>query len=128
MFSDELMEAVFEENVTEDLIREAIRSGTLSRQLTPVFVGSAYKNIGVQPVLDGVNQYLPAPIEIENVALDLDQDEKEVLLEKRSGRAFSRPCIQIGGHTVRAVNISQDISGFYRKGGTTLLSLVPGKR
>jgi elongation factor G len=86
MFSDELMEAVFEENVTEDLIREAVRSGTLSRQLTPVFVGSAYKNIGVQPVLDGINQYLPAPIEVENVALDLDQDEKEVLLENDPDR------------------------------------------
>jgi len=86
MFSDELMEAVFEENVTEDLIREAVRSGTLSRQLTPVFVGSAYKNIGVQPVLDGVNQYLPAPIEVENVALDLDQDEKEVVLENDQDR------------------------------------------
>jgi elongation factor G len=86
MFSDELMESVFEENVTEDLLREAIRSGTLSRQLTPVFVGSAYKNIGVQPVLDGINQYLPAPIEVENVALDLDQDEKEVFLENDPDR------------------------------------------
>jgi elongation factor G len=86
MFSDELMESVFEENVTEDLIREAVRSGTLSRQLTPVFVGSAYKNIGVQPVLDGINQYLPAPVEVENVALDLDQDEKEVLLENDPDR------------------------------------------
>jgi len=86
MFSDELMESVFEENVTEDLIREAIRLGTLSRQLIPVFVGSAYKNIGVQPVLDGINQYLPSPIEVENVALDLDQDEKEVLLENDPDR------------------------------------------
>ncbi len=86
MFSDELMESVFEENVTEDLIREAVRSGTLSRQLTPVFVGSAYKNIGVQLVLDGINQYLPAPVEVENVALDLDQDEKEVLLENDPDR------------------------------------------
>ncbi len=86
MFSDELMEAVFEENVTEDLIRDAVRSGTLSRQLTPVFVGSAYKNIGVQPILDGINQYLPAPIEVENVALDLDRDEKEVLLENDPDR------------------------------------------
>ena len=86
MFSDELMEAIFEERVTEDLICEAVRAGTLSRQLTPVFVGSAYKNIGVQPVLNGVNKYLPAPIEGENVALDLDQDEKEVLLENDPDR------------------------------------------
>jgi elongation factor G len=49
-------------------------------------VGSAYKNIGVQPVLDGINQYLPAPVEVENVALDLDQDEKEVLLENDPDR------------------------------------------
>ncbi len=81
MFSDELMEAIFEESVTEDLIYKAVRAGTLSRQLTPVFVGSAYKNIGVQCILDGVNRYLPAPTEVQNVALDPDQDEKEILLE-----------------------------------------------
>ena len=81
MFSDELMEAVLEDNVREDLIYDAVRKGTVSRKLTPVFMGSAYKNIGVQPVLDGVNQYLPGPGEVENVALDLNNDEKEVHLE-----------------------------------------------
>jgi elongation factor G len=81
MFSDELMEAIFEEKVTGDLIHEAVRAGTLSRQLTPVFLGSAYKNIGVQPVLDGINQFLPAPTDVKNMALDLDHDEAEVPLE-----------------------------------------------
>jgi len=81
MFSDELMEAIIEDRVSEDLIYQAVREGTLSRKLTPVFMGSAYKNVGVQLILDGVNQYLPAPAEVENVALDLDQDEKEVSLE-----------------------------------------------
>jgi elongation factor G len=81
MFSDELMEAVLEDRVSEDLICQAVREGTLSRKLTPVFMGSAYKNVGVQLVLDGVNQYLPAPDEVENVARDLGQDEKEVSLE-----------------------------------------------
>ena len=81
MFSDELMEAILEDRVSEDLIYQAVREGTLSRKLTPVFMGSAYKNVGVQLVLDGVNEYLPAPDEVENVALDLDQDEKEVSLE-----------------------------------------------
>ena len=84
MFSDELMEAIFEDSVTQDLIHKALRKGTLSRQLTPVFIGSAYKNIGVQPILDGVNRYLPDPEEIESVALDLDNDEKEVRLESDS--------------------------------------------
>ncbi len=81
MFSDELMEAVLEDRANEDLICQAVREGTLSRKLTPVFIGSAYKNVGVQLVLDAVNQYLPAPDEVENVALDLDQDEKEVSLK-----------------------------------------------
>lgn len=81
MFSDDLMEAVFDDRVTEDLIHEAVRKATISRMLTPVFLGSAYKNIGVQLVLDGVNQYLPSPAEARNVALDLDMDEAEVVLQ-----------------------------------------------
>ena len=81
MFSDELMEAIFEEAVTEELIFEAVRKGTISRLLTPVFLGSAYKNIGVQTVLDAINRYLPDPADITNTALDLDRDEEEVTLE-----------------------------------------------
>jgi len=84
MFSDELMEAILEDRVTEELIHEALRKGTISRELTPVFIGSAYKNIGVQPLLDSVINYLPSPMDIENRALDMDQEEKEVAL-------FSKP-------------------------------------
>ncbi|MBU0732927.1 MAG: elongation factor G [Proteobacteria bacterium] len=81
MFSDDLMEAIFENSVTEDLIHAAVRNGTISRLLTPVFLGSAYKNIGVQAVLDGVNRYLPSPADAKNMALDLDKGEAEVPLE-----------------------------------------------
>ena len=81
MFSDDLMEAIFEEAVTEDLIFDAVRKGTISRLLTPVFLGSAYKNIGVQLVLDSINRYLPNPAETINTALDLNRDEEEVTLE-----------------------------------------------
>ncbi|MCG6879871.1 MAG: elongation factor G [Deltaproteobacteria bacterium] len=81
MFSDDLMEAIFEETATEELIWDAVRTATISRSLTPVFLGSAYKNIGVQTALDGVTRCLPSPMEISNKALDLNQDEKEVTLE-----------------------------------------------
>jgi len=81
MFSDELMEAIFDDSVSEDLIYDAMRKGTLSRKLTPVFLGSAYKNIGVQAILDGINKYLPDPSEVENTALDLDHDENEETLD-----------------------------------------------
>ena len=79
MFSDELMEAILEGQVTEALIRSAVRHGTLSLQLTPVLVGSAYKNKGVQPLLDGVIDYLPMPTDITNEAIDLDGDDEALV-------------------------------------------------
>ncbi|MBC2713451.1 MAG: elongation factor G [Desulfosarcina sp.] len=81
MFSDELTEAVLEETpITEEMVIDAVRKGTLERQITPVFMGSAYKNKGVQPLLDAVNQLLPCPADVGNQALDLDHDEAEVTL------------------------------------------------
>jgi elongation factor G len=78
MFSDELMEAILEEKVDEDQIHVAVRDGTLSMDLTPVFMGSAYKNKGVQPLLDAVIAYLPAPTDIKNMGVDLSNDEAEL--------------------------------------------------
>ena len=83
MCSDELMEAMLEDSVTPELIRDAVRKGTISLELCPVFMGSAYKNKGIQPLLDGVVSYLPNPTEVQNIALDLDDNEKEVVLESR---------------------------------------------
>ncbi len=79
MFSDELMEALLEseEDVDVDLIYEAVRKGTLALEFTPVFMGSAYKNKGVQLLLDAVGKYLPCPTDVENMALDLSKDEEE---------------------------------------------------
>ena len=80
MFSDELAEAYFEGNVSKDLLVSAIRTGCIAEKFVPVFVGSAYKNKGVQLLLDGVASYLPDPTEVKNVALDLNNSEKEVEL------------------------------------------------
>ena len=80
MFSDELMEAVLEERETEDMIYEAIRRGTVARELTPVLMGSAYRNKGVQPLLDAVVRYLPDPSEVDNFALDLNNNEAKIKL------------------------------------------------
>jgi elongation factor G len=80
MFSDELTEALLEDRATEDLIHAAVRKGTISRKLTPVFLGSAYKNKGVQPLLDGVVRYLPNPADVENTALSLETEGEVVKL------------------------------------------------
>ncbi len=81
VFSDQLTEAVLEEQeITQDMIIAAVRTGTLTRQLTPVFMGSAYKNKGVQPLLDAVTKLLPCPSDVENEALDMDNDGTPVIL------------------------------------------------
>ena len=81
MFSDELTEAVLEESpIPAEMLIEAVRKGTLERKITPVFMGSAYKNKAVQPLLDAVTQLLPCPADVSNQALDLDQDEAQVTL------------------------------------------------
>ncbi len=81
MFSDQLTEAVLEEQeITQDMIISAVRMGTLTRKLTPVFMGSAYKNKGVQPLLDAVTKLLPCPYDVKNEALDMNNDETPVIL------------------------------------------------
>ena len=81
MFSDELAEAFLEGSETPEMIRAAVRAGTIAEQLVPVFVGSAYKNKGVQLLLNGVVDFLPDPSEVKNVALDLDDNEKPHLVQ-----------------------------------------------
>ncbi len=68
-FDDELTETYLEDEsaVTPEMIRRALRSGTLSGRLTPVLAGSAFKNKGVQPLLDAIVDYLPSPLDIPPV-------------------------------------------------------------
>lgn len=80
---DDEMAEVFlaEEEPSVDLIKSSLRRQTVARKIVPVFMGSAFKNKGVQPLLDGVNAYLPAPTEVKNTALDIRNDEAVVALQ-----------------------------------------------
>jgi len=92
MFSDELAEAYLEGAETEEMIRDAVRKGTLAEQFVPVFLGSAYKNRGIQPLLDAVTYYLPNPAEVTNKALNLDKNEEPVVL----GTDPDAPVVSLG--------------------------------
>ena len=94
MFDDSLMEEIMEkgyEGVEEAKIIAAIRKGTLAEQFVGVFCGSAHVNKGIQPLLDAVVRYLPAPNEVKNVALDLDNNEAEVTLVSDD----TKPCVAL---------------------------------
>ncbi len=77
MTSDELTEAMLEEKVTPEILRRAIRAGTIGLKITPVMMGSAFKNRGVQELLDGVVHYLPDPTEKRNEAILIKDGEEQ---------------------------------------------------
>jgi elongation factor G len=80
-FSDELAELYLEgKELPAQLIQQAIRLGTLAEKFVPVMLGSAYKNKGIQTLLDGITLYLPNPGDVKNYALDLDNNEAQVEL------------------------------------------------
>ncbi|KAL9264757.1 Elongation factor G-1, mitochondrial-like protein [Drosera capensis] len=78
---DRLAEAFLaDEPISPSNLEEAIRRATVARKFVPVFMGSAFKNKGVQPLLDGVLNYLPCPTEVSNYALDQNNNEEKISL------------------------------------------------
>ena len=67
-YDDDLMEKILmEEKIPVDQLKAAIRKGVIANELNPVFVGSAYKNKGIQELLDAVVDYLPSPLDVKEI-------------------------------------------------------------
>ena len=77
-----------DEPISNDELRAAIRRATLALKMTPVMCGSAFRNKGVQLLLDGVGHYLPNPKEVINEGLDQTQNEKKIELESDPNKPF----------------------------------------
>lgn len=89
MFSDKIMELMLEDKeVPEDLINEAMRKACVAKEITPVFMGSAYKNKGVQLLLDGVGRYLPSPYDRKYFGTDNNTKEKVEIFHE-----FNKPMV-----------------------------------
>ena len=88
---DELTETYLtdESLVTPEMIKRALRAGTLADALTPVLLGSAFKNKGVQPLLDGVIDYLPSPLDVPSVQGIDPKTEAEVSRDADPNAPFS---------------------------------------
>jgi elongation factor G len=89
MYDDEMMELLLsEEEVSEEHIHKVVRSAVQNQGLTPVFVGSAFKNKGVQPLLDAVVRYLPSPLEREIKARKVDDETQRIALKPDPSAPF----------------------------------------
>jgi elongation factor G len=90
-FDDELTETYLEDegSVTPEMIRRALRAGTLADAITPVLLGSAFKNKGVQPLLDAVVDYLPSPMDVPAVQGVDPKSEAEVTRDPALNQPFA---------------------------------------
>jgi elongation factor G len=128
MYSDSLTEAVLEEQkVTADMILRAVRRGVLARQLTPVFIGSAYKNKGVQPLLDGVTNLLPCPQDVKNHALDMEKDETPVALYTDSQKPLVALAFKLEDGAYGQLTYIRVYQGAMAK-GDTIINIRTGKK
>ncbi len=128
MFSEELMEAMLEEeDIPEELIHAAIRKGTLDLELAPVMIGSAYKNKGVQPLLDAVEAYLPCPTDVENIALDLDNDEEENTVSNDSNDPLVALAFKLEDGRYGQLTYVRTYQGVLKK-GETIFNTRTGKK
>jgi elongation factor G len=84
------------EELSEQEIIDGIRRATISAKLSPVLTGSAFKNKGVQPMLDAVNRYLPSPLDIDAiVGMDMNDKEKEMKRYPKNDEPFSALAFKI---------------------------------
>jgi elongation factor G len=116
-FDEEVGEKfLMEQEVSEAEIKRAIRKGTIALNLTPVFVGSAYKNKGVQKLLDGVSDYLPNPDEVPNEALDVDKGEEKILLSSSPDKPLVALAFKLDDGRYGQLTYMRIYQGTMRKG------------
>lgn len=127
---DEVMERYLnEEEIDIPTIKKCIRKGTINLSIVPVVCGSAYKNIGVQPLLDAVVDYMPSPIDVPPIA-GVAVDDVEVKMERLSSdeEPFSALAFKIATDPfVGTLTFCRIYSGVL-KAGTSVLNTVKNKK
>jgi len=126
---EEAMEAYLEgEEPSEEKLRELIRKGTIANEFVPVLCGTAFKNKGVQPLLDAVVWYLPSPVEVSNIRGIDPKTEEEVTRVSGDDQPLAMLAFKIANDPfVGTLTFCRIYSGVLEK-GVSLQNTVKDKR
>lgn len=118
---DEMAELFLaEEEPTEEQIKAAIRRATIGLKFTPVFMGSALADKSIQPMLDGVCEYLPNPAEVKNTALDQKRNEATVQLVPYNSLPFVGLAFKLEESNFGQLTYVRVYQGSLRKGANEI--------
>ncbi len=118
---------LMEEDVTAEELKVAIRAGVLSLKFIPVLMGSAFKNKGVQTLLDAVTDYLPNPTEVTNEALDLDKSEEKFTIQVDAGKPLLMLAFKLEDGRYGQLTYMRIYQGCIQK-GDTIINTTTGKK
>ena len=119
MYSDKLMEMLLsEEPISEELIHDIIRHAVIEQEFTPVYLGTAYRNKGVQPLLDAITRYLPSPLDAEMKGKDPVDQEKAVQLSPDPNKPFVGMAFKIVDDEFGQLTFTRIYQGRVEKGGS----------
>ena len=117
MYDDSLMEKMLgEEEISHDEIHKITRDAVINSSFTPVFLGSAFKNKGVQPLLDAITRYLPSPLDVTNKATDFEGNE--ITLESDPNKPLVAMGFKITDDEYGQLTYTRIYQGKIEKGGT----------
>ena len=117
MFNDDMMELLLEEKpVEEAMIHETIRDATINRDIVPLMLGSAFKNKGVQPLMDAICDYLPSPLDRPAFARDHNNEGTEVPLESDPEAPVVAMAFKIADETFGQLTYTRVYQGTIEKG------------
>jgi len=126
--SEELMDIYLEQGeLNEEQIKQALRQATIANELVPVFCGSAFKNKGVQAVLDAVIEYLPSPIDIPPMT-GIDEDDEPCERKADVNEPFSALAFKIATDPFVGTLTYMRVYSGVLKSGDTVYNPVKGKR
>jgi elongation factor G len=119
MYSDKLMEMLLgEEEISEDIIHDIVRQAVIEQEFTPVYLGTAYRNKGVQPLLDAIVKYLPTPLDSPSKGKDPTDQEKIIELSPDTTKPFVGMAFKIVEDEFGQLTFTRIYQGKIEKGGS----------